>query len=102
MTPSTVTVVVPYQEGGELGWVAKFQLDQQSEAAIFATPVGEITDPVSVDGDGVHLYKVLAEENREPDGEQRDSIEASAFSNWYAAKKEGFEITRDVDFSAAG
>ena len=89
-------------EGGELGWVAKFQLDQQSEAAIFATPVGEITDPVSVDGDGVHLYKVLAEENREPEGEQRDSIEASAFSNWYAAKKEGFEITRDVDFSAAG
>ena len=89
-------------EGGELGWVAKFQVDQKSEEAIFATPVGEITDPVSVPDDGVHLYKVLRAETREPEGEQRDSIEASAFNNWYAAKKEGFTIERSVDFSAAG
>ena len=89
-------------EGGTLGWVARFQVDQRSEAAIFATPVGSITDPVVVDGDGVHLYKILAEETRTPEGEQKSTLEQGAFSNWYAARKEAYDISREVDFSATG
>lgn len=82
-------------EGGEIGWVARLQLDGASEEAIFATPVGEVSEPVPVDGSGVHLYKVLAEEVREPDGDQRAQIEAEAFANWYEEQKAAFTIDRE-------
>lgn len=89
-------------DGGDIGWIAKYQVDEASEAAIFATPIGELTDPVAVDGDGVHLYRVLEEETRTPEGDQRDAIEQSAFTNWYQAKKAGFDITRDAALTGAG
>lgn len=87
-------------EGGELGWIARFQLDATSEEAIFNTPVGSISDPVTVAGEGVHLYRVMSEETRTPEGEQKQTLENGAYTNWYAAKKEGFEITRDPSFIA--
>ncbi len=86
-------------EGGELGWIARFQLDRKSEEAIFATPVGSVTEPVAVDQDGVHLYKVLDEATREPEGDQRDRIEETAFRNWYESKKAEFDIERQVSLS---
>jgi parvulin-like peptidyl-prolyl isomerase len=86
-------------KGGELGWVAPYQLDQKSTDAIFATPVGKTTDPVAIDSDGIHIYKVLEEATRTPDGDQKVTLEQSAFSNWYDAKKAAFTIRRDVDFS---
>ncbi len=85
------------EEGGEIGFVGHYQLDPASEAAIFATPIGKVSDPVSVDGDGVHLYFVHEEVTRAPEAEQKDAIEASAFSNWYEAKKAAFTIERHVD-----
>jgi parvulin-like peptidyl-prolyl isomerase len=88
-------------EGGEIGWVARYQLDKASEDAIFATPVGQVTTPVSVVEDGVHLYKVLEEATRAPDGDQKDTLEQGAFSNWYEAQKQGFTIERDVTFAPA-
>ncbi len=89
-------------EGGEVGWIAKYQRDPASEAAIFGTAIGEVTDPVVVDGDGVHLYLIEEEEVRTPEGDQKDEIEQTAFNNWYQAKKETFTITRDVSFDTTG
>ncbi len=86
-------------EGGRLGWIARFQLDPKSEEAIFATPVDSLTEPIAVDGDGVHLYRVLDEATREPDPDQRDRIEQTAFNNWYQAKKAAFDIKREVSFT---
>ena len=86
-------------EGGELGWVARYQLDKASEDAIFATPVGQVTAPVSVPENGVHLYQVLEEATRAPEGDQKDMLEQSAFTNWYEAQKQGFTIQRDVTFA---
>jgi parvulin-like peptidyl-prolyl isomerase len=86
-------------KGGELGWIAKYQLDAQSNDAIFSTPVGKVTDPVVVEGEGVHLYKILEEATRTPTGEQKDTLEAQAFNHWYAGKKAGFAIKRDIDLS---
>jgi parvulin-like peptidyl-prolyl isomerase len=80
-------------DGGELGWIARFQIDTTLEEAIFATAVGEISDPVEAD-DGVHIYQVLEEQERELDDEQRTAIEDGAFNNWYLAKKETFDIHR--------
>jgi parvulin-like peptidyl-prolyl isomerase len=89
-------------KGGELGWVAQYQLDQQSNDAIFATPVGKVTDPVVVENDGIHLYKILEEATRTPSGEQRQTLENQAFNNWYDAKKAGFTITREAADSSTG
>jgi parvulin-like peptidyl-prolyl isomerase len=84
-----------------MGWVGHGQLDPKIEAAIFATPVGKISDPLKVDGDGVYLFQVNDEQTREPDATQKAALEASAFSTWYQAQKAGFKITRDPGISAS-
>jgi parvulin-like peptidyl-prolyl isomerase len=89
-------------KGGDLGWVAKYQLDQKSNDAIFATTVGKVTDPVVVEGDGIHLYKILEEATRTPTGEQKQTLENKAFNNWYEAKKAAFTITREAAGSTTG
>jgi parvulin-like peptidyl-prolyl isomerase len=87
-------------KGGELGWVAKYQLSKQSNDAIFGTQVGKVTDPVVVANDGVHIYKIEEEATRTPTGEQKDTLEQNAFNNWYDGKKADFTIKRELDFSS--
>jgi len=81
--------------GGDLGWIAKGQLDDRLTAAIFAAPIGKTSDVVAVASDGTYLFKVLAEETRTPVGRQLQELTATAFSKWYAAKKSAAVITRD-------
>ncbi len=81
--------------GGDLGWVAKGQLADQLTNAIFATPVGKVSDVVTVAGDGTYLFKVLSEETRTPEGRQLDELKSTAFSRWYDSKKSSVVITRD-------
>lgn len=89
---------VESDSGGVIGWVAKGELDKLSEAAIFALPIGSVSDPVEIAGDGVYLYKVLAEEVRAPSADQESTIRATAYTAWYAERKNDsarFTITRD-------
>jgi parvulin-like peptidyl-prolyl isomerase len=88
------------KDGGDLGWVAHYQESLDLENAIFNTAVGKVSNPITVQGDGIYIVKVLAEETRTPDGDQKTTLESSAFNNWYAAKKKGFTITRESDSSA--
>jgi len=86
------------QTGGVVGWIARGELDDLSETAIFGLQVGQVSDPVEVAGDGVYLYKVLAEEVRAPSPDQEATIRATAYSAWYAERKNDatkFTITRD-------
>ena len=89
-------------QGGDLGWVAKGQLhDRAVRRRSSRRPIGKTSDVVTVTGDGVYLFKVLAEETRTPEGRQLDEIKATAPSRtWYAAKKDAVPITRDPTFSA--
>ena len=66
--------------GGDLGWVAKGQLDDRLTDAIFATPIGKISEVVTVAGDGTYLFKVFAEETRTPEGRQLEELTSTAFS----------------------
>ena len=86
-------------DDGELGWIARFELDKPLEDAIFGTPVGKVSEPVEVDGDGIHIYKVEEEDERELTAEQRDTLEDDAFGNWYQAQKETFDICRVTEES---
>jgi parvulin-like peptidyl-prolyl isomerase len=81
--------------GGDFGWVAKGQLDPSLIDAIFAAELGETTPVVTVEGDGLYLFKVLAEEVRTPEGRQLEELRSTAFSDWYTARKDAVEIVRD-------
>jgi parvulin-like peptidyl-prolyl isomerase len=81
--------------GGDFGWVARGQLDPSLIDAIFAAELGETTPVVTVEGDGLYLFKVLAEEVRTPEGRQLEELRSTAFSDWYTAKKDAVEIVRD-------
>jgi parvulin-like peptidyl-prolyl isomerase len=83
-------------QGGDLGWIAVGQLEEAKEKAIFATPVDGLSDVLSVANEGVYLWKVVAEETREPSKEQLAIFKNSAFTNWYAAKKLLVKITRNI------
>jgi parvulin-like peptidyl-prolyl isomerase len=87
------------KEGGDLGWIARYQLDKVLEDAVFATPVGKVSEPIVVEGDGIYLIKVVQEATRTPDADQKTTLEQRAFSNWYEAQKVAFDIKREVDFS---
>jgi parvulin-like peptidyl-prolyl isomerase len=89
-------------EGGDIGWIGKGQLGEELEDAIFATPVGEVSQPLVVDGEGIYLFKVNTEETREPDAEQKAQLEASAFSTWYSKEKAGFTIERSITSPITG
>jgi parvulin-like peptidyl-prolyl isomerase len=87
--------------GGDLGWVAKGQLDDRLTAAIFAAPIGKTSDPVAITDDGVYLFKVFGEETRTPEGRQLETIKTTAFSSWYQGKKAAANITRDATKSGS-
>ncbi len=82
-------------QGGDLGWVAHDQLDSQREQAIFAAPIGKVSDALKTDA-GYYLFLVRSEQTRTPDGSQLDTLKASAFQNWYAAQKAKATITPDL------
>jgi len=82
--------------GGDIGWVANGQLDDRLTQAIFAAPVNGVSDVVDIPGDGLYLFKVNQEKTAEPDKDQLAAIKANAFNNWYAQKKDGVAITRDI------
>ena len=83
------------ENGGDIGWVGKGQLSEEKEAAIFAAPVGKVSDPLVVPDDGTYLFLVSKEETRAPDADQKAALESSAFSIWYSKQKADFDITRD-------
>lgn len=87
--------------GGDMGWIAKGQLDPEIEQAIFAAPVGSVSAPLTVDGDGVYLFLVNQEQTREPDATQKAALETSAFATWYSGRKDGFTIERDPAITAS-
>ena len=82
-------------EGGYIGWIGKGQVDEAKEAAIFAAPVGKVSEPYVVPDEGIYLFLVGNEETREPDAEQRATLEGAAFPLWYSQQKAGFDISRD-------
>ena len=83
-------------EGGDLGWIARSQLSEDLEAPIFETAIGGLSEVVEILGDGVYLFKVLAEEERPASEEQIAIFESSGFSRWYTAKKAEVQIVTNA------
>ena len=86
--------------GGDIGWIARGQLDKRYVDAIYAAPIGKTGDIVLIaDGnqeeDGLHLFKVFDEQERTPEGRQLDDLKANAFGDWYSEKKDALESSID-------
>jgi parvulin-like peptidyl-prolyl isomerase len=89
-------------DGGDIGWVAKGQLDPNLERAIFATPIGQMSDVTDVASDGTYLYWVLGEETRTPTADQLNVFKTNGFDTWYNAKKGAADIKYLIGTSATG
>ena len=81
--------------GGDLGWMAKGQLEKEKSDAIFAAAIGKTSTIVTIKDDGQYLFLVKSEEERAPEGRQLDEIRSRLFSDWYQPKKDAVTITRD-------
>jgi parvulin-like peptidyl-prolyl isomerase len=81
------------KDGGDMGWIAKGQLNGQLDATVFATAIGATSDVVEVEGDGAYLLRVIGEETRTPTDDQLKIFEESGFDYWYTAQKEAADIT---------
>jgi parvulin-like peptidyl-prolyl isomerase len=83
--------------GGDLGWIAKGQLEAVKTTAIFGTEIGKTSDVVTIADDGQYLFRVVKEEERTPAGRQLDDIRSRAFSDWYTPKKDAVVVERSPD-----
>jgi parvulin-like peptidyl-prolyl isomerase len=87
-------------DGGDLGWIARLQLAPDLEDPVFATPVGSVSDVITIPGEGFYLFKVFEEATRTPDAAQADTLRTSAYGNWYAAKRATADISLDSSVQA--
>ncbi|MFM2105254.1 MAG: hypothetical protein RL338_286 [Chloroflexota bacterium] len=78
--------------GGDMGWIAKGQIEQELETAIFAAPIGSVSE-VLESSSGWTIFLVAEEATRKPEGDQIATLRANAFRNWYDEQKAGAEIT---------
>lgn len=86
---------------GDIGWVARGQLDPKLEDAIFAPTVGHMSDVTDMSGDGTYLFWVLEEKTMAPSTAQLDIFKNSGFTTWYTAKKGAANIVYLIGSSAA-
>jgi parvulin-like peptidyl-prolyl isomerase len=68
-------------DGGDLGWVARYQLDADREDLVFATQANSVSEIVPLDG--LTFFKVDEIANRMPDEAQAQELRDNAFVNWY-------------------
>jgi parvulin-like peptidyl-prolyl isomerase len=79
-------------EGGDIGWITRAELGDELDEAIFATPVGSVSEVIEIAGEAKYLLMILAEETRELTEDQIETVEGSGFSLWYSRLKDDAEI----------
>lgn len=72
------------RDGGELGWVAPYQLDEALEEVVFGLEeVGEISEPHDGGAEGITIYQLLElSESRVIEDERLEEIRSSGFERW--------------------
>jgi parvulin-like peptidyl-prolyl isomerase len=92
------------REGGEVGWVAPYQLDETREEAVFAlTDVGEVSDPVDDPTIGLTIYQLLeTSESREIEEDRLTEIRTTGFERWMDDEvRNGVDTWLDPQFTSA-
>lgn len=71
-------------EGGEVGWVAHWELSRMREEVVFGlTEVGEVSEPVDEGSGGVTIYRLLdTTDQRIIEWDRQQQIRANGFERW--------------------
>jgi parvulin-like peptidyl-prolyl isomerase len=91
------------REGGELGWVAPYQLDEALEDVVFGLDeVGEISEPHDAGSEGITIYQVLeTSDSREIEDDRLEEIRTSGFDRWLVQEvRAPVETWVDPEFAA--
>jgi parvulin-like peptidyl-prolyl isomerase len=83
-------------KGGDKGWVGAGLIDERLLRAINEAPVGGLSAVIEIENAGVFLYQVVEERTQAPDADQLETVESSAFQNWYGEKKDAVRVTREL------
>jgi parvulin-like peptidyl-prolyl isomerase len=92
------------REGGELGWVARYQLDQGLEDVVFGlSEVDEISEPHDAGAQGITIYKLLeTSDSREIEEERLIEIQTSGFDRWLEQEVRAAVVTWiDPEFASS-
>jgi parvulin-like peptidyl-prolyl isomerase len=87
--------------GGDMGWIARLQLEKQIEDVLFGLQAGQTSDIITLE-DGFHIYRVTEREQRTPDTQQIADLNARAFDNWYTPRREQADIWRSPETAGDG
>jgi parvulin-like peptidyl-prolyl isomerase len=89
-------------KGGEVGWVAHYELPAERDAAVFKlSKENPISDPV-VTNTGTYIYKLLDSSDSMPVPDARmQQIKQTGFDAWFAEQKQQVQIWIDPQLQAA-
>jgi parvulin-like peptidyl-prolyl isomerase len=85
--------------GGEVGWIAPYELEKDVEDVLFRLQPGQVTDALLREGD-YYIYKVDDRAKRPIEPARRTPIEQKAFEAWYQPQKDAADIYRDQELLA--
>ncbi len=86
--------------GGDMGWIAPYQLASAVQDVLFGLKVGQVSSPIA-QSDGTYLYMVSQRAQRPVDATQQAALVANAFTNWYEAQRAKASVWRSPDVPAA-
>ncbi len=71
-------------DGGDLGWIARWQLERPLEEAVFAlTETGEISDPIADASGALHIFGLLeTSDSEEIDEDRLEQIRTNGVDRW--------------------
>ncbi len=88
-------------KGGEVGWVAHYELPAEQDQAVFAlTKKDQISDPV-VTSTGTYIYKLLDSSDSMPVSDARQAqIKQNGFPRWLDEQKKSANIWVDPQYAS--
>lgn len=89
-------------KGGDLGWVIRYQLEQQRDEAIFAlSEPGQIGDPIETTT-GFYIFKLVdSSPQRFIPSSQLDQVKQIGFDRWLTEIRASVDTWVDQQFAAA-
>jgi parvulin-like peptidyl-prolyl isomerase len=69
-------------KGGDMGWVTKYMMTADQEAAIWQTPIGGVSRMVS--GNAFWVYKVVDEQTHTEDADTQAKLKMTVYPRWLA------------------
>jgi parvulin-like peptidyl-prolyl isomerase len=91
-------------DGGELGWVARYQLGRLQEDAIFGlAEVGDVSDVIDAGEEGIVIYRLLeTSESEEIEEDRLEQIRTDGFERWLdETVRDGVETWIDPQFESS-